>query len=533
MKNIFVSIIFTFCLIQISAQNHYARFKSIDIQHYDFEIHLNDSTDRIEGKTTVQVKFLQPAKTIILDLTGTNDSTETGMEVSKIIYKGNATGFNHRNNQLEIDFNTFFEPNQIISFDIFYAGVPSDGLIISKNKFGDRTFFADNWPDLAHHWIPCVDHPSDKATIDFRVFAPEKYQVISNGFQVEESNIENGFKYTHWKESVPVSTKIMVIGVARFAVLNNETRNEIPLSSWVYPQNREEGFNDYAIASKPFQYFTEIIGPYSYEKLAHVQSNTRYGGMENASCIFYSERSVTGKNRAERLIAHETAHQWFGNSVTEQNWHHVWLSEGFATYLTHVYNQHFQGEEYFREGLKGDRERVIRYSKRNLAPIIDTTVTEYINLLNTNSYQKASWFLHMLRENVGDTIFFKGLQKFYIEFQNSTALTEDFQKVMETTSGKDLDMFFQQWLWQPGCPKIKLTWKQKKDNTLVLKIEQVQEEYLFQFPFEIEYNLENGETKIKTVDISERKNEFQFSFNGKIETVKPDPKVKLLFEEVP
>ncbi|MCF6333455.1 MAG: hypothetical protein L3J11_09250, partial [Draconibacterium sp.] len=133
----------------------------------------------------------------------------------------------------------------------------------------------------------------------------------------------------------------MVIGVARFAVQYNNDYKEVPVSSWVFPQNREEGFSDYSVGDKALKYFSEIIGPYSYEKLAHVQSKTRYGGMENAGCIFYAEKSVTGKNRAESLMAHETAHQWFGNSVTEQNWHHIWLSEGFATYLTHIYIEYF------------------------------------------------------------------------------------------------------------------------------------------------------------------------------------------------
>ena len=104
----------------------------------------------------------------------------------------------------------------------------------------------------------------------------------------------------------------------------------------------------------------------------------------------------------------------------------LWLNEGFATYLTHVYNQHFYGDEFVKNALNKDRERVINYSKKKLAPIIDTTVTDYIQLLNANSYQKASWFLHMLRNKVGDSIFFAGLQKYYHDFQNSTALTKDF-----------------------------------------------------------------------------------------------------------
>lgn len=532
MKQISALLIFLLCLSQLSAQNHYARFESIDVQNYIFEVHLNDSTNRIEGKTTIKIKFLKPSQKVVLDLVGKNDSTYTGMEVSRISFSGNLVKFSHQNNQLEIDFGKIFNAGETFEFEVEYSGIPADGLIISKNKFVDRTFFGDNWPDRARHWLPVVDHPSDKATLEFYVTAPKKYQVVSNGFLLKESNLENEEKLTVWKENIPISTKIMVIGVARFAVLNNGELNKTPVSSWVFPQNRENGFLDYSVGDKPLKYFSELIGDYSYEKLAHVQSNTRYGGMENAGCIFYAENSVTGKKQVEGLIAHETAHQWFGNSVTEQNWHHVWLSEGFATYLTHLYKRHFSGEEAFKQGLIKDREQVIRYAKRKLAPVIDTTIVNYNHLLNTNTYQKASWFLHMLHENMGDSIFFKSLQEYYRIFKDSTALTADFQKVAETVSGQNLKSFFYQWLYQPGFPKLKTDWKQKTNNELNLKISQVQKNYLFTFPLEIEIQFSNGNKIIKTIEITDWKTEISIPLKEKVEDVRLDPFVKLLFEEI-
>lgn len=520
------------CFFQISAQKHYSRFESIDIQNYIFEIHLNDSTNRIEGKAKIKIKFLKPTQKVQLDFVGKNDSTDTGMEVFVINFDENQLKFTHQNNQLEINFDKNVNAGEIVDIEVEYAGIPADGLIISKNKFGDRTFFGDNWPDRAKYWLPTVDHPSDKATLEFRVTAPEKYKVVSNGFLLEESNLENHKKLTRWKESVPISTKIMVIGVARFAVLNNGNFNEIPVSSWVFPQNRENGFLDYSVGDKPLKYFTEMIGPYTYEKLAHVQSNTRYGGMENASCIFYAENSVTGKNKAESLIAHETAHQWFGNSVTEQNWHHVWLSEGFATYLTHLYNRHFSGEEFFRQGLIKDRELVIRFAKRRLTPIIDTTVVNYNYLLNTNSYQKASWFLHMLHQKLGDEVLYTTLKEYYRIYKDSTALTSDFQKVAETVSGQKLDSFFYQWLYQPGFPKLKINWSQNANRNLNLVVNQLQQNYLFTFPIDIEFLLKDGNKVVKTININDLKTVTSIQFNEEIKEIHLDPGVKLLFEQI-
>jgi aminopeptidase N len=162
----------------------------------------------------------------------------------------------------------------------------------------------------------------------------------------------------------------MVIGAARFAVRQTGVVNGFEVTSWVYPQNREEGFDSYKYAPKILDFFHTHIGPYSYKKLANVQSKTRYGGMENASNIFYFENSVaTGAEAAgnaskiEPLVAHEIAHQWFGNSASETDWHHVWLSEGFATYLTHLYFEFTYGRDRMTKDLRDDRKISIR--KRN------------------------------------------------------------------------------------------------------------------------------------------------------------------------
>lgn len=513
-----------------SAQNHYQRFETIDVQHYMFDIHLNDSTNRIEGKTNVLVKFLKATDNLILDLTD-KENDSTGMVVTSVKMNNSDLSFTHKNSELKIHLPEPAIKGAILNFEIQYSGIPEDGLIISTNQFGKRTFFGDNWPNRARNWLPGVDHPSDKATLEFLVYAPNHYEVIANGKLAEKKQLKNNMEFTHWIENVPIATKLMVIGLADFAIGNKTNYKNIPVSSWVFQQNKEKGFKNYHYGTKALQYFSELIGPYSYEKLAHVQSKTRYGGMENASCIFYNENSAISDRSQETLFAHEVAHQWFGNSVTEQNWHHIWLSEGFATYLTHLYNRHFYGDTVFYEGLKKDRERVIRYSKRNLAPVIDTTVTEYIRLLNANSYQKASWVLHMLNQDLGDEIFFKGLQQYYANHQNGTALTQDFQKEMETVSGKDLNYFFKQWLWQPGHPLLNFHWVQS-GNKLIIDIEQLQKEQLFRFNLEVKLLYKDGSSELEIVNINKQKNSIILTKSRAIQELLPDPNTKLLYELV-
>ena len=122
-----------------------------------------------------------------------------------------------------------------------YSGIPADGLIISKNKFGNRTFFADNWPDRARNYLPCVDNPADKATVDFIITSPRHYKVVASGYLVEESDLPDGTKLTHWKEDVPLPTKVMTFGVASFAVQLAGNVKGIPVWTWVLPGKQERG----------------------------------------------------------------------------------------------------------------------------------------------------------------------------------------------------------------------------------------------------------------------------------------------------
>ncbi len=434
----------------------------VDVQHYVFRLTLTDASDRIAGEADVTVQFNgEAARELRLDLVGTGQNGQTGMTVSEVRRNRQPVPFTHASDVLRIPLSAAPTRGEKQVFKITYTGVPTDGLVISKNKFGDRTFFGDNWPNRARHWLPVADHPSDKSTCEFIVTAPDHYRVISNGLLKEETGLPGGLRRTHWVEAVPIPTKVMVVGASRFAVQYVDTLRNVPVQSWVYPQDREAGFFDYAPAAPILTFFDSLVGPYPYEKLANVQSKTRYGGMENAGNIFYNEKAIHGKKNLdmERLVAHEIGHQWFGNSVTEKDWPHVWLSEGFATYLADVYVEHAYGPERMAEYLQKERKEVFDFAKENPAlPVVVTQPTDLMALLNPNSYQKGAWILHMLRQLVGDDAFWQGLRTYYSRYRNANAATEDFRQVMEEVSGKDLAGFFKQWLYSPSYPRLTGTW---------------------------------------------------------------------------
>lgn len=531
--------IFLFVLL-IWASITFAQQPNIDIQHYAFNLALNDSMNEIEGNAVIDLLITdKTVKTISLDLV--SKKGVKGMTVSAVKVGEKNLPFLHQGEILEISLKDFSEIPDKLQLSIAYSGIPADGLIIAQNKFGDRTFFGDNWPNRAHHWLPCVDHPADKATVEFIVTAPEHYAIIGNGEKIEETSIALNpdrvgnpvrVKRTHWKSTVRLPTKVMVIGAARFAVQLAGTYKNIPVTSWIYPQDRDKGFYDYAIAMKVLEFMESHIGPYPYVKLANVQSKTRYGGMENASCIFYSESSVTGDRSCEGLIAHEVAHQWFGNSASEKEWSHIWLSEGFATYFTHLYIEDTYGREALVKGMLQDRARVLTFHRLSPQPIVNTEIKDLNNLLNPNSYQKGSWVLHMLRGVIGDEAFWQGITEYYGEFQLGNALTGDLQRVMERVSDKELSWFFDQWIYQAGHPVYEGTWKATKKK-VTLNLTQKQE-FLFEMPLEVGIYYEGeAEPRIEQIVVKEREGKFEFAVESgsKVEKVVLDPNVWVLMEK--
>ncbi len=516
-------------------RDNYPKNPNIDALNYTFRITLSDDTDEIVGEATVDLRFLVEGITELrLDLISATADGK-GMTVTGVSSADKPLQYQHENDELRISLLSPSQANQRTRVTIAYRGVPATGLIIGPNKHGDRTFFSDNWPNKARHWLPTIDHPYDKARCEFVITAPDNYQVISNGLLVEETDLSAGMRLTHWRQSVPIASWLFVLGVAEFAVQYLDEYDGRSIQTWVYRQDRDAGFYDFAVPTRQvLEFYSDKVGPYSYEKLANVQAASVGGGMESATAIFYGENSVTGQRsvRWRNVIIHEIAHQWFGNAVTEYDWDDVWLSEGFATYFTLLFIEHAYGRDEFVAGLQRSRDRVMAFYERNPDyRIVHDNLTDMRQVTTSNTYQKGSWTLHMLRGIIGDDAFWRGVQAYYRNHRDRNATTDDFRRAMEEASGRDLSQFFRQWLYRGGKLEYQGGWSYG-DGVLRVELNQVQNDTnFFQMPVQIGIYFDGEpQPQIELLQVNDQQNTFTMALDREPADVVLDPNTWVLMQ---
>jgi aminopeptidase N len=521
----------------------YPKNPTIDALHYAFRLELSDTTDAITGTLAMDVRFLQPGvQAVRLDLVNAGGAAAggaggKGMRVARVRWNGTEVPYRHANDELLIPLPTPSVAQQRVRVEVEYGGVPATGLLIGRNKHGDRTVFSDNWPNRARHWLPTIDHPYDKATSEFIVTAPSHYQVVSNGLQVEVTDLPGGRRRTHWRNGVPIAPWLYVLGVARFAMQRVDTFEGKPIETWVYPQDRDAGFADFATPTKQvLAFYSDYVGPYAYERLANIQASSVAGGMESASAILYNESAVTGTRsvRWRNVVIHEIAHQWFGNAVTEADWDDVWLSEGFATYFTLLFIEHAYGRDEFVRGLEGSRQTVRAFAEKNPGyTIVHRNLRRMEDVTSSHTYQKGSWILHMLRGVVGDEAFQRGIRSYYQRHFNGNATTADFRRAMEEAAGRELGWFFDQWLYKPGTLKVAGQWRYNAAaRQLELQLDQVQTDgSLFTMPLEVGVRAKGQAVETRhRVQLTGKSNRFTIDLPAEPESVRLDPGVWVLMD---
>jgi aminopeptidase N len=499
--------------------------------NYKINIKFNETLSAIEARTEIKARALKNISQVELDF--------GSLKLESILVNYQVTKFEQRAGTVRINLPAAQPRDSQFTILAVYNGKPRDGLILAADKDGNPTAIGDNWPNRLHHWVPSLDHPSAKASVSFTVTAPEHNAVVANG-SLDRVETKQGMRTWSFSEESPIPPYCMIIAVGQFAKIDAGKPFSVPLSFYVPPSDKRFATKGFSSASAALRLLTQNVAPYPYEKLALVVGNTRFGGMENAGAIVFTStlfepvpnprvsRAFGVRMGIVDLVAHEIAHQWFGDSVTASTWADLWLSEGFATYFSALFIGRHEGEQAFQYYMQNAAESYFRYEQRTRTPIHDRETEDLVKLLNPNNYQKGGWVLHMLRSMLGDEQFFSGIRNYYHTHKHSTASSEDLRAALEKSSGRNLKEFFARWIYGTGHPHYEVAWKWHRGEVM-FTVRQLQPEPSFPNPLPIEIVTETGKEKV-TINPKGKETSETFPVSSRPTSINIDPDNTVLKE---
>ena len=338
---------------------------------------------------------------------------------------------------------------------------------------------SNSWPDHASYWYPCYDYPNDKATQEVIITVKKPYKVLSNGELVEI--IDNGTTRTyHWYQGKPHSTYLSMLTIAPFSVLR-DSLGELPVNYWVFEGDEANAARVFSITPDIIEFYNKIFDyAYPWAKYDQVIGPTQGGGAEATSATILGLGAIhdadeVKDNNWKRIIAHEIAHQWWGDLITLRTWSETWMNEGFGTYSDYLYTEHFRGEPEASLDMEGKRLSYLNEAAtRYMRPIVFTRYNRPQDNFDRHTYQKAAAVLHMLRSLMGDEDFFNTLGYFLHKHEFGSVDTRDFIVCLQEVTGKNMDWFFDQWIYKPGHPVFDISNSWDDDTgTITLSVDQV------------------------------------------------------------
>jgi len=507
--------------LQKTSQLNYPGDNRYDVTYYKLDLNLFYTTKKMVGKVTVKAKSLENnLNEIFLDL-------QNHFIIDSVISNGNSLQHNLTNNKLTINLNQNYNVNDEISLIVYYKGSPGSsgfGSFKFSNHNENPAIWTLSEPYGASDWWPCKDTPSDKAdSSDVWITGDEQFVSVSNGKLVDIVNNGNATKTYKWKNHYPIAQYLISITMTNYSIYKNFFKYSPNDSMEVIHYNYPENFNDVRKTeldktTNMLEVFSDLFGLYPFidEKYGHAEFGWG-GGMEHQTI---SSMGSFG----EGIISHELAHQWFGDKITCKDWHHIWLNEGFATYSESLWLEAKYGKDAYNNQINSEMNGNggSSYAKQAEGSIYVQNISSIGQIFNVaRSYAKGAVVLHMLRGVVGDDDFFNILKTYiaHPKLAYNVATTEDFQRVCETVSNKDLNYFFSEWIYGEGYPNYSVGWTNTSSNNLyqikinLLQTSRVKPDY-FTMPIQIRINGQKKDTLITLFNNTNNQTfEINLSFN--------------------
>jgi aminopeptidase N len=501
----------------------------------------------VEAQSTLEIRSLRPLAQIAFDA--------VDFEVKAIRISGHddkaekPPSFSHDGQKLVIDLDPAWPAGREATLQIDYrVREPKDGLFFFGPTATEPdvpfTVWSQGESITNRYWFPCLDHPNQRQSTELVVTVADGFEVLSNGKLVERKANPDKTVTFHWKQDQPHAAYLVTLVVGKFEVVREEWHN-IPVLYYVPKDRKDEVARTFGRTREMLDFFSRRFGvEYPWDKYAQVVvEQFTAGGMENTSAttltdrVLHDERSLLDDS-PDSLIAHELAHQWWGDLLTCRDWAHIWLNEGFASYAEALWAEHDKGaDEYAYTMLHKARSAIAGGKDR---PIVDRHYAFPDAMFDSRAYPKGAWVLHMLRQRLGDEVFFRCLQRYATEHRLQSVETSDLRKSIEMETGRSMERFFYDWTERPGSPALEITTEYLPETKLErVVIKQTQAAEAFQFPLTLRFQVAgtvNGDGPapakqvVQDVDVTEKEHMVYVPLPGRPVLVEVDPRQAVLAE---
>jgi aminopeptidase N len=499
----------------------------IDVKFYYIDIAIGVPDPYISGDVTIR---FEPT---VAELNSVMISLNSALTVDAISQP--CESFYQDNDVIMITLDDTYYPGELIDLTITYQGIPVmaggyKGLRYESHAGGEPIIATLSTPYLAHYWYPCKDGPQDKPdsvymdiTLPKLDYSGIEIMGVSNG--VLENTIDNGDTKTfQWRHRYPIVTYYVMAAVSNYVhfqeIFNGNSGESFPLDYYVFNENLATSQIGVAELPEVIQFYSDVFGtyPFSNEKYGMTQLGF-YGAIENQTNTIQNNLSASWFYTS----IHELGHMWFGDMITLADWHHCWLNEGFATYSEALWDEH-------QYGFDGYKSNMANNEFWNGGTLYLQNPQDTFNTFQSIFYSKGAYAVHMLRGVLGDDTFFDALLDYTQnpDYKYKNASTEDLQQSFETSSGMDLEYFFEQWIYDEYWPFYAYNFAQNADNDVNLLIDQQQEALfgyrpVFKMPVQVRFNFTSGNDSTVTVWNDQQSQTFWFEFDEEVESVDIDP----------
>ena len=518
-----------------AAERQYAPDRKVDVLHITIDVTPDFRSRTVSGTTTIR---FAPINKPLDEL----ELNAIDLEVSSITSTAEIEAHTVTDDAITITFNPAVRPGAETTVTIVYEAEPKQGLYFRTPEMGypeeDTHLFTQGEFHEAPHWYPNYDYPNERSSSEVICRVPKDMTVISNGRLVsEEIDPDSGLKVAHWLQEKPHVNYLVALVAGKMKKIESKYKN-IPIAFYTPASLIEYAQNSFKDTADMLEYYEEEIGvPYPWDQYNQaVVRDFVAGGMENTTLTILTEGTLhtdatENIRSSQSLVAHEMAHQWFGDYVTCKDWSHTWLNEGFATYYEDLYDGYKNG----RDGMLANLYATAGYLVRARGEHKPIVYREYRNAgeqFDYRTYSKGGWVLHMLRTELGEKLFRKCVKTYLERHALDSVVTEDLRSVIEEFTGRSFDRFFDQWIYRGRHPDLKVSynWSQK-DKLAKVSVEQTHKVDdkvgLFHFRTKIRFMID-GKAIDREIAIDSKQHDFYFALAKGPEIVRFDPDYGLL-----